>query len=160
RLGRQGDAEEASDSERVDERLLAAISTIVIRIPSITERIADLPILAQFFLEEANRGSVKQIGSLRADAIDMLALYCWPGELMELKEVVTGAHRAAEGHEILPADLPPVIHHGRQAATYVRREPERIVLDELLVEIEREAIRRALAQTHGNKSAAAELLGM
>jgi DNA-binding NtrC family response regulator len=53
-----------------------------------------------------------------------------------------------------------VIHHASQAAARVRRRPERIVLDQLLADIEKEAISRAMAQSGGNKTEAAELLGM
>ena len=53
-----------------------------------------------------------------------------------------------------------VIHHAAKAAAMPRREPEKIVLDEFLESIEREVITRAMAQAGGNKSAAAELLGM
>ena len=102
----------------------------------------------------------KQVGSLRADALDQLALYTWPGELDELREVIAAAHAACESHEITPADLPAVVHHASQAASQRRTSPERIVLDELLAKIEREAIERALAQANGNKTEAAELLGM
>jgi DNA-binding NtrC family response regulator len=140
--------------------LLGALSTITIAVPSLADRREDLPLLAQSFLESCNRGGAKQVGSLRADALDQLALYRWPGELDELRSVVAAAHQASSTHEITPADLPVVIHHAAKAAAMPRRTPERIVLDELLASIEREVIARALTQTGDNKSAAAELLGM
>jgi DNA-binding NtrC family response regulator len=52
------------------------------------------------------------------------------------------------------------VHHASGAAKRSRREPERIVLDQLLASIEKEAILRALARADGNKSEAAQLLGM
>jgi DNA-binding NtrC family response regulator len=140
--------------------LVDLISTITIHVPRLCQRLEDLPILAQFFLEVENRDRGKQIGSLRNDALDLLALHSWPGELDELREVIAAAHRAASTHEITPVDLPPIIHHASKAAHRARREPQRIVLDELLAEIEKEAIVRALAQVRGNKTEAADLLGM
>ena len=116
--------------------------------------------VGQFFLEAANRGSDKQVGSVRPEALDQLALYRWPGGLDELRGVIAAAHAAATTHEITPADLPAIVHHAAKAAALPRRVPEKIVLDELLESIEREVITRALAQAGGNKSAAAELLGM
>jgi DNA-binding NtrC family response regulator len=153
-----GDAQ--SDPSTLEPALADAISTITIRIPSLAERVEDLPMLAQFFLESCNRGSEKQIGSVRREALDLLALYCWPGELDELRSVITAAYRACVSHEISPSDLPPVIHHASRAASHPPRRAERIVLDELLVTIEKEAIVRAMAQSRGNKTEAAELLGM
>jgi transcriptional regulator with AAA-type ATPase domain len=144
----------------VNLQLLAALSTITIDVPPLAERLDDLPLLAQCFLEAANRGSPKQLGSVRPDALDQLVLYRWPGELEELRSVISAAHAAATTHEITPADLPPIVHHAARAAAAPRRAHEKIVLDELLESIEREVIARALAQAGGNKSAAAELLGM
>jgi DNA-binding protein Fis len=144
----------------IDPALIDAISTITIRVPKFVDRIEDLPMLAQSFLESCNVGSAKQVGSIRPDALDQLALYSWPGELGELHEVIAAAHRATSSHEITPADLPPVVHHALQAAARHRRRPERIVLDELLTSIEQEVIIRAMAQAGGNKTGAAELLGM
>jgi DNA-binding NtrC family response regulator len=120
----------------------------------------DLPVLAQCFLEASNRSSGKQVGSLSADALDLLALYGWPGELDELGQVIAAAHGACNSHQITAANLPATIHHASHSASRVRRRAERIVLDELLAKIEREAIVRALAQAGGNKSEAAALLGM
>jgi DNA-binding NtrC family response regulator len=144
----------------VNPQLLGALSTITIDVPSLAERLEDLPLLTQSFLEAANRGSAKQVGSLRPEALDQIALYRWPGGLDELRGVIAAAHAAATTHEITPADLPAVVRHAAKAAALPRRAPEKIVLDELLESIEREVIRRALAQVGGNKSAAAALLGM
>jgi transcriptional regulator with AAA-type ATPase domain len=144
----------------IDPALIDAISTITIRMPKLVDRLDDLPILAQSFLESDNVGNPKQVGSIRPDALDQLALYSWPGELDELRDVIAAAHRATTSHEIAVADLPPVVHHASQAAARPRRRPERIVLDELLTSIEKEVIVRAMSQADGNKSEAAELLGM
>lgn len=140
--------------------LVDLLSTLAIHLPPLAERIEDLPILAQYFLETCNRGSEKQVGSLRPEALDALALYSWPGELAQLQQVIETAHAACGSHGLATSDLPPVIHHAEWAAAYPRREPEKIVLDELLARVEREAIERALARAKGNKSGAAALLGM
>jgi DNA-binding NtrC family response regulator len=143
-----------------NQALLSAVSTITIELPPLANRLEDLPVLAQYFLEACNHGSGKQVGSFRADALDLLALYNWPGELDQLRETISAAHRAATSHEISAVDLPTIMRHASAAAKRSRREPEQIVLDELLASIEKEAIVRALAQTGGNKSEAAGLLGM
>jgi hypothetical protein len=144
----------------IEPSLLTAISTITIELPPLSSRLEDLPVLAQYFLEACNQGSGKQVGALRSDALEQLALYSWPGELDQLQEVIAAAHRAAASHEISAADLPMIFQHALRAAQRVRREPERIVLDELLAAIEKEAIVRALAKSGGNKSEAAALVGM
>ena len=153
-------SESGEPAQDVIPQLLGDLSTITIDVLPLVERLDDLPLLAQCFLEAANRGSAKQLGSVRPDALDQLALYRWPGELEELRNVIDAAHATATTHEVTPADLPPIVHHAAKAAAAPRRTPEKIVLDELIESIEREVITRALAQAGGNKSAAAELLGM
>jgi DNA-binding NtrC family response regulator len=144
----------------IESALIGAISTITIRLPNLADRLEDLPILAQFFLEACNRSNSKQIGSIRPDALDSLALYSWPGELDQLREMIELAHAACGSHTITSSDLPPIFYQAFQASAHKRQQSEPIVLDELLASIEREAITRALAQTSGNKSEAATLLGM
>jgi DNA-binding NtrC family response regulator len=144
----------------VDAGLLDELSIISIHIPRLNERIEDLPLLAQFFVESCNRGNSKQVGSLRPDALDALALYSWPGELDQLRETIEAAHAACQSHEISASDLPATFYHAFRAAKHMRQHPAPIVLDELLAAIEKEAILRALAQSGGNKSEAATLLGM
>jgi DNA-binding NtrC family response regulator len=144
----------------VDPQLLSLLSTITIDAPALSQRLADLPILAQYFLEAANRDNAKQIGSLRPEVLDQLALYRWPRGLDEFRGVIEAAHAAASTHEITASDLPALLHHAARAAATPRRAPEKINLSEFMESIERELISRALAQVGGNKSAAAELLGM
>lgn len=144
----------------LDPALRDAVSTLTIRVPRLVDRLEDLPVLVQSFLEACNHENPKQVGSMRTEALDLLALYCWPGELDELRDVVAAAHRAAATHAIGPADLPAVVHHAAKAAALQLRPQERIVLDELLAAIEKEAIVRALAQAGGNKTGAADLLGL
>ena len=144
----------------LDPPLLDAVSTMMIRVPSLADRLEDLPLLAQCFVEACNRGNAKQIGVVRSEALDLLRIYRWPGELDELREVIAAAHAACTGHEITATDLPAVAHHAARAAALPRRETERIVLDEFLASIEKELIERALAQAGGNKTEAAQLLGL
>jgi two-component system response regulator HydG len=121
----------------VDARLACQVSTIAIELPRLVDRLDDLPLLAQSFLEAANRNSSKQIGGLTAEALDLLALYAWPGELFELKQVIEAAHWNCQGHQIQPGELPPVIHHAKQAASLAPPAEERIVLENFLAGIER-----------------------
>lgn len=154
------DSASAGDRVQVDSNLLNWISTIEIQIPRLIDRLEDLPLLAQYFLEACNRNSSKQVGSVRGDALDLLALYSWPGELEQLRKTIETAHAACTGHSIVASDLPAIVFQAAQAASHVRRKPEPIVLEELLASIEKEAIERTLSETRGNKSEAAALLGM
>ena len=127
----------------INSALRDAVSTITIHLPRLADRPDDLPLLAQFFLEAANRGNPKQVGSIRPEALDLVALYTWPGELDELRDAIAAAHRAAATHTIAPGDLPAVVHHAAKAAALPQRTQQPIVLDDLLTTIEKEAIVRA-----------------
>ncbi len=154
------DSAVAEPADHVDRRLRDLVSTITIRLPRLADRPEDLPILAQSFLESCNRGSAQQVGAVRPEALELLALYAWPGELDELRRVIVDAHEACDSHEIRPVDLPAVIHHAARAASLPRRQQERIALDQFIAEIERELVVRALDQAGGNKTEAARLLGV
>ena len=142
------------------EDLAAVLSTIVIELPPLAQRRADLPMLAQVFLEDANAKGLKQVAGLSPEALDRLDQYPWPGNVDELAQMVARAHRRAEGVQITVADLPERIHLAADAAAHPRRPEETIELDVFLARIERELIRRAMARANGNKTRAAKLLGM
>jgi DNA-binding NtrC family response regulator len=145
---------------RFDIALAHALSVLSIELPSLAERLDDLPLLAQLFLEECNARQGKQVGRFSEAALDLLAEHPWPGNLDELDEVVRQAHQRAQGGEIAPDDLPPAVHYAADAAAYPRPVEETIVLDDFLAAIERELIERAMARAKGNKTKAAHLLGM
>ena len=142
------------------EDLAAFFSTLEISLPPLAQRRDDIPLLAQWFLEDVNMRSGKQVGGFSDEAIDRLVAYPWPGNMDELARVVEETHRDVEGAEIQPGDLPKRIHWAAEAAARPRRPEEKIVLDTFLDEIERELIARALARAKGNKAQAARLLGM
>ncbi|HEX4146136.1 MAG TPA: helix-turn-helix domain-containing protein [Pirellulales bacterium] len=140
--------------------LAAWLSTLVIELPTLRERIDDLPLLAQLFLEEINASAGRQLAGFTPEALDALAMYAWPGNLDELADVVRQAHEGAAGSQIGPRDLPRQIHLAAEAAQRPPRQSEPIDLVGLLAKIETELIERALARAKGNKSRAAHLLGL
>lgn len=140
--------------------LACVLSTVAIELPPLVERREDLPLLAQFFLEEANSRGMKQLAGFSDEALNRLDVYPWPGNHDELARVVTEAHTRASGPEIGVADLPQRIHLAAGDATHARRKEDPIVLDEFLGRMERELIRRALDRAKGNKAKAARMLGL
>ncbi|NQT12314.1 MAG: sigma 54-interacting transcriptional regulator, partial [Planctomycetes bacterium] len=120
------------------DELASLLSTIVIELPPLAQRRADLPMLAQLFLEEVNSRGTKQIAGFSPEALDRLDAYPWPGNLDELARLVTEAHQRAESALIDVADLPDRIHLAADAASHPHRPEETVVLDELLARIERE----------------------
>ncbi len=140
--------------------LAARLATLSIELPPLRERIEDLPLLAQMFLEEINATAARQLAGFTPEALDQLAVYPWPGNLDELADVVEQAHERAADSEIGPRDLPRQILLAADAAQRPPRRDEPIDLEGLLAKIETELIERALARAKGNKSRAAQLLGL
>ncbi len=140
--------------------LACALSTIEIRLPPLAERMEDLPLIAQMLVEQQNGRAARQIGGLTPEALDRLAVYSWPGNIVELAEVITAAHAQTEGPHITPGDLPAKIQLAVDAVAHVRKTEQPIVLEQFLARIEIELIQRALKRARGNKTKAARLLGM
>lgn len=147
----------AEGTYRVD--LAAWLSPLVVELPPLVERRDEIPLLAQRALEACNAGAERQSSGFKPDALDALCAYAWPENLDELHAVVREAFRRATGPQIALADLPETV---RRAAETKRpeRPVESMKLDELLADVEREAIVRALRASKGNKARAARLLGV
>ncbi|MBW8884216.1 MAG: sigma 54-interacting transcriptional regulator, partial [Planctomycetia bacterium] len=135
------------------------LSTLTIKLPPLSARRDDIPLLAQHFLEEAN-ASERQLSGFQAAAIELLASLPWAGNLDELAEAVRAACAKAAGPRVVLADLPDWVHLAHDAAAHPPRDEEPIQLDAFLAEIEKELLARALKKTRGNKSKAAALLGL
>jgi DNA-binding NtrC family response regulator len=149
------------ESDEFLAELHFALTTIVISIPSLRSRPEDLEPIAQFFLEELNRGQPHQITGFHDDVWQQLRRYNWPGNVGELRAVVTEARTACSGPEIEPIHLPFRFRTGVSGQTIgpaTRKRSE--ALDPLLLRVEREQIELALSEARHNKAKAAELLGI
>jgi two-component system NtrC family response regulator len=143
----------SSESERFEKMrsdLLYRLAVVTIDVPPLRERREDVPILARGFL----RSRVEwRATAIRADAMERLQRYSWPGNVRQLKNVIERAVILAGG-EITPRELPeslmPVEEMIEQAATGGWS----------LAELERQYITRILEQSGDNNSRAARLLGI
>lgn len=140
--------------------LAYALSSLVIEMPPLAERLQDLPLVAQMFVEEINARGGRQIAGLTPETLDRLALHVWTRNLDELAEIIAAAHSQAQGTMITVADLPDRMRLAADAARHARKPLEPINLNEHVARLEREMIERALKQARGNKSQAAPLLGL
>ena len=140
--------------------LACLLATLSIVLPPLATRRADLPLLAQAFLEAQNAAGEKQLSGFTTEALESLAAYPWPGNVGELARFVAEAHATAEGPTVAPGDLPKRLYLAGEAAARPRKTPEAIDLTAFLAQVETELIRRALTQAKQNKSKAAKLLGL
>ncbi len=139
--------------------LAFSLSTVEISLPPLADRREDIGLLAQFFLEKRNAAGGKQLSGFSRDAFERLLAYRWPGNVGELAEVIEESWPRAAGPQLRARDLPPRLEWAARAAA--RPTPEEpIELDQLLGEVEREALQRAMRQARGKKARAARLLGI
>ena len=144
------------------EDLFYRLNVIPVRLPSLRERRADIPLLAQHFLERLSRESPDRGRvTLAQDAQQALMAFDWPGNVRQLENVIERAFALSPGRsQIHLADLSPELQRMPVTADpsdYVLPDTG-LDLDELVCRFELTLIKRALDRTGGNKRAAAELL--
>ncbi len=151
---------ELAQAGRFRQDLAIALSTLVIELPPLVVRPQDVPLLAQLFVERINAEGAAQHSGFTPPAIEQLCAYPWPENIDELAAVVRDAHEQAAGPAIDVADLPRELRTDITQLSPSESDEKPIVLDDFLRDVENELIRRALHQAKGNKTKAAELLGV
>jgi DNA-binding NtrC family response regulator len=134
------------------------LQVVTITIPPLRERRDDIGLLAGHFLEHFGREFKKPAPGLAPVTLRLLRDYDWPGNVRELRNVMERAMILADGRELVPEDLPAEIARPVQP-----REAPRFQLPGsglMLEDVERDFVRQALEQTHGNQTRAARLLGL
>jgi two-component system response regulator PilR (NtrC family) len=148
------------------EDLFYRLNVIEIKVPPLRERKADLRPLAQYFLEKYSREMGKEITKFSSYAIDMLNKYDFPGNIRELGNLLERSVALSTTNIILPDSLALSIHKRRWIEGFKDRRfdlddvSRGVSLDIILEEIERAYLKKALDCSNGNKSKAAELLGI
>ncbi|MCA9102844.1 MAG: sigma 54-interacting transcriptional regulator [Planctomycetales bacterium] len=139
--------------------LASSIDTLTIALTALRQRPADVPYLAQLFLEEENARGRRQLSGFSPEALDCLAAYAWPGDVTELSALIARLYADAETTTVRSRDLPSHVRTPGGRSTDAAGDVP-IVLDDFLAGIELELIQRALIRAGGNKAQAARLLGM
>jgi len=160
--------EEEVGAHRFREDLFWRLNVVALHVPPLRERLEDIPVLVEHFLQLAadrapgavshqGRGSGGSRRSVSSEALGILQAYPWPGNVRELRNALERALALSEGSEITPEDLPPrILEVGRPAAVVSGARERQYSLKEL----ERVYILEVLRQNEGNKTRAAEILGM
>jgi len=129
------------------------ISTIKIKVPPLRERIGDVPLIAQRFLERFNVEYDKKIRDISPETVLRLVRYDWPGNIRELESVIERAVLFCKESELLPGCLPEEFHDSRVTTSALFIPPM-----VPMAEIEREAIKQTLERTCGNVKESAQIL--
>ena len=139
------------------EDLLYRLNVITITLPPLRARTDDIPLLVQRFLDEFNRENGKQVEGLTPDCMDQLLAYSWPGNIRELRNVIERMVVLSRQNRLTVRDLPAQI---RQVMADGARSTQTWSPGLSLEDAEKQMIIRALESHRGNRTKAAQQLGI
>ena len=144
------------EAGRFREDLYYRLNVIAVTSPPLRHRREDIPLLVDHFLGLYCKKNGRARLSVRRDALERLVEYGWPGNVRQLENVMERASVLAKGPELTVADLPTEIAQAPPA------EPAALAfaVGTPLVEVEQRLIQETLRHTGGDKTLAAQLLGI
>ena len=170
----------ATRSRRMDVRVIAATSkniaeeikkggfrddlfyrlnVIAIHLPPLVERSEDIPLLSRFFMDRYSKKFNKTINGISSGAMSRLLAYHWPGNVRELENMIERAVILAEESELEPENFPAFLTRSHAGGAMDSNEIfSGFSLKAGKSKLEAHFIRKALAETGGNKTQAARLL--
>lgn len=144
---------------RFREDLYYRLNVVEIRIPALRERLEDIPLLAEFFLQRITRKNGMARIRLTAEAVNLLQSHTWPGNVRELENTIARACALATSNILLPADIPLASIPGKSPALLTNAIDQLINLaptdDELLAWANREIAGRIVDRADGDLKKAA-----
>jgi len=137
------------------EDLYYRLNVVPLTLPPLRERKEDIPGLANYFLRRSALETKKNFTGVTQEALQKLIAYEWPGNVRELANVIESAVVLGQGPDLTPHDLPAKI-----VATMPKTLRGGFTYHGAIDDYRRELIAKTLAQTQGNRAAAAKILGL
>lgn len=137
------------------EDLFYRINTIVISAPPLRRRKEDIPLLINYFLSSSGNSFINRGKTIDEEAMKVLVKYDWPGNIRELQNTCERLQILSEGHMIMVNDLPDNIRNPKVVDESMDFDPSIP-----LYELEKRYILKALLHYGGNKTQAAQGLGI
>ena len=152
------DLDSEVSNKRFREDLYYRINVVTLEVPPLRERAGDILLLAQHFLQRAAKANAKGTLTLSPTAAEKLMTYAWPGNVRELENCIERAVALARFDQITVEDLPEKVRAYQTDRILVSADDATAVVT--LDELERRYILQVLQLVGGNKSRAAQLLGL
>jgi DNA-binding NtrC family response regulator len=146
--------EELVKAGKFREDLFFRLRVVEIELPPLRERTGDIPLLAQSFLREFAKENGKSVNDFTADALEALINFSWPGNVRELRTAIEHAVVLCRGERIALRDLPPSVRGGGRDTQLLQGK------DLTVKDAEKQLVIRALKETDGNRTRAAQKIGM
>src|SRR5882757_9167028 len=134
--------------------LFFRLNVVTIHMPSLRERMSDIPTLVHWFLDKY---APKQMVQVSSEAMKCMLNYEWPGNVRELENCIERAVALGTDNLLDISDLPPVMHLGRENQSG-SAGPALSGSD--LEELEKATIQRVFEQVRGDKALAGKMLGI
>lgn len=126
-------------------------------LPPLRDREGDIELLADCFLEKHNKTNSKSISLMGKDVIELLEMYDYPGNVRQLDNIIAEAVVVETGRTLTRRSLPRYVLNAVSNSHLSSVPPSE---RKSLTEIEAEHVRHMLELTEGNRTAAAEILGI
>ncbi|HRT29971.1 MAG TPA: sigma-54 dependent transcriptional regulator [Kiritimatiellia bacterium] len=142
------------------EDLYFRLNVVDITLPPLSERAGDIPLLASRFLKEYSEKNGRQIEGMTPDALNLLEAYAWPGNVRELRNTIEKMVVLSRSERLTARDVPANIRDAVKSgsAGVALRMP--VLASGSLAETERRKIMAVLEKNGGNRTRAAEELGI
>lgn len=154
------DLDEEIAKRRFREDLYYRLNVVNIALPPLRDRIGDIPLLVEHFLDKYSNEAGKEVLGIHEEAMKMLLRYNWPGNVRELENVIERAVILAKGSSVTLGDLPKPLQMARDRRARPQVKGIRRSLKQSLEEPERQIILNVLKRTNWNRKRAAQVLGI
>ena len=139
------------------EDLYYRINVVTIYLPPLRERVEDIPLITEHFIQLLNTKLKKTIKGVSSEVMEQFMAYPWPGNVRELENVIERAILLAPGDTLQIPDLPPTLKADRSPpSVFAPEDVSSIKVASRM--LEKELIERALSKTGGNRTKAAKML--
>ena len=156
-LATNDNLEQAVSDGRFRQDLYYRINVINLELPTLRERVNDIPLLVDHFLQKVVEETGKRVDAISDEAMMLLSRYPWPGNVRELQNAVERAVLLGKTPIVMPEDLPPVVREGYVPS--ISSSTQR-TLKEALSGPERRIIIDVLQTCDWNRNLTAETLGI
>ncbi len=145
--------------QKFREDLYYRINVIYLKVPPLRDRKEDIAPLVNAFIRQYAALNTKKIRGITQDALEALVEYNWPGNIRELRNIVERMIVLSSGDMLTLEQIPEDIRQGRPPSARTNGNATLQGISRI-TDAERELIQKALQETRGNKSTAAEKLGI
>ncbi len=150
------DLEQAVRDNKLRADLFYRLNVFTIQLPSLRERLDDIPLLAHSFIKHFAETNNKELVDFDGECLAALQAHPWPGNVRQLRNVIERALIVCNGRIITKHDLPEEFHSaGNSDSGFIQ-----VRLGTTLDDVEKELIFRTIEFAGGNKTRAAQVLGV